>query len=140
MLAQCRIPEVCAAATHDVVRAVRLQHVSVELGLGERHVAADVARQQCLWVRELVFLQLLFAIETLAALAVNNSNSRPNNASLEPCVRVSNTLQLLVLATWFMHDIYTEYSTLNHTQSHRHDLFYLMHLPARLELCIHHFP
>ena len=68
--------------------------MSVELGLGERHVAADVARQQCLRVREFVLLQLLLAIETLAALAKINTtlsltSSRKNG------VRVSSELQLL---------------------------------------------
>ena len=112
MLAQCRIPEVCAAATHDIVRAVRLQHVSVEFGLGERHVTTDVARQQGLRMCELVFLQLLFAIETLATLAENNSNDVP----LEPRVRVSIKIQLLqescTIATYTSRPLH---STLDHT-------------------------
>ena len=50
---------------------MRVQHVSVEVGLRDRRVPARVAREQRLRMGELVFLQLLLAIKPLAALTAS---------------------------------------------------------------------
>lgn len=73
LLEQGCVPCFGAAAASNVVWPVRVQHVSVEVGLGDGRVSTRVAREQRLWVRELVLLQLFLAVEPLAALAANTT-------------------------------------------------------------------